>query len=148
MATVANRILVVIEYVGPGWTGRVAELGVVELAITREACLAAVREALNDCWVRYCEVDEASLGPRGRLFRRAVRWMVDMGHLTVVLFPAEDGSGGWICHCIELDIASPGGTSQEAYGHLVEAVEMTVADDSELGLNTLARARRGMGTEW
>jgi len=44
--------------------------------------------------------------------------------LTAIIEPAEEDEGGFVAHCVELDIASEGETVEDARHNLIEAVEL------------------------
>jgi predicted RNase H-like HicB family nuclease len=59
----------------------------------------------------------------------------------VMVEPAEDIPGLWVAHCLDLDVISQGDSPSEAVESVREAMEMTVLDDLNSGLNPSERGR-------
>ena len=59
--------------------------------------------------------------------------------LRLLVKPAEDVTGQWVGHCLELDILSVGTSPEHAIAMTREAVSECVADDLRSGRDPFAR---------
>lgn len=60
-------------------------------------------------------------------------------NLRALIYRADDAPHIWVAHCLELDVISQGATPGQASDAIREAVEMTLLDDLNAGLDPFGR---------
>ena len=69
-------------------------------------------------------------------------------NVWILVFPAEDLTGTWLAHCLDLDVMSFGGSVREALDNVRTTSFEVIANEIEHGRDPFARRARVEDTLW